>query len=405
MNFKLLYEKYRDTKIGCDVIKNFKINRVMFGQGGSNNLILELVSKDSVPLIAKIIPSFVYSNVKVKPDYSELEIKFYQFLTKKYLLTNRTCHIVGIYNRQICPRLDKFLNTIKPSKKPCPSYDDRLTKKLNIDMASEKICDLLLRHEMKLIDSTFDIILLEHCMDEFGNMIGFYMDKIKILGGSVLKSVTNQFIENLSRILFQIIFTLAIIKEDYPGFLHGDLFIRNILLSLEEHPEEEYVAYHYKQKIFYLPANGIYAKINDFGMTLLANEILPSTWNHDKNFLNYLHKNPFNAKSDIFNLLHDIYDGQNLGTRSINQFANDLQISAAKIKPIKNFLSKFLKINSIDKMNKINRNLLNGTWDIDQIKVLESTVQTPDQYLRKNYFAKYQNLPKGATVINHFNRP
>ena len=83
-------------------------------------------------------------------------------------------------------------------------------------------------------------------------------------------------------------------------------FVRNILGSGEfNHQQNDYVAYHYKQKIFYLPANGMYMKMNDFGFTIIANELEPNDYNLTKMENKYHHKNPFNQKTDIFNLLHD----------------------------------------------------------------------------------------------------
>lgn len=405
MDFINLYREFKNMKLGCDITKFFKINRILFGSGGSINIILDVVDKHNNKLILKVIPDMIYVNTKIKPDRHLLEIKFYQFLTQKYILTDRTPHIVGIFNHQVCPNLNKFLNTIKPSKKKCPSYEDRLMKNIDIGLVNHKICGLLLETEMKLLNSTFDIILMERCDDDFSHIIDFFMTQIKSTSGARLKNITDDFIYNLSRVLFQLIFTLAIIKDDYPGFIHGDFFVRNILVSFENmYKDNDYVAYHYKQKIFYLPANGVYAKMNDFGLTIIANELEPSTHKDEKDLDKYYHKNPFNQKTDIFNLLHDIYDGQNLGTMSINGLAEELKIPIKKITPIKNFLRHLFSVNIIDHINNTNMNLLNETWDIDNITVLEKTVQTPDKYLTKNYFETFQHLPADAKIIRHFNR-
>ena len=404
MNFKSLYDEYHNKKLNCDITKNFKLNRVLLGSGGSINIVLDVTDKENNRLIIKVLPDIIYTNVKIKPDLSQLEIKFYQFLTKKYVLTDRTPHIVGMFNHQICPRVDKLLADIKPSKKKCPSYGDQLTKKLDLTRADYMICDLLLRHEMKLIGPTFDMILLEFCDDELTNLITWYMEGIRVYKGNKLKMIIDDFIYDLSRILFQIIFTLAIIKEDYPGFLHGDFFVRNILLSFHKnYQNNDYVAYHYKQKIFYLPANGHYAKINDFGLSMIVDELEPKTYEMEKHIHKYYHKNPFNEKTDIFNLLHDIYDGQNLGTMSINRLAQVMKMTAKKVKPVRNYLSMLLDVNVIDHINEINPGLLNQTWDIDEIDVLEDTVETPHKYLMGDYFSPYQTLPKNANVVRHYN--
>jgi hypothetical protein len=406
MNFKSLYDIFHGVPISCDINKQFEINRVLVGSGGSNNIILDVLNKEKYPLIIKVIPSMVYHNVKKNPDYDQLEIKFYQFFTKKYLLTDRTPHIVGIYGHQHCDHIDKLINSVLRPGDTCPTYTDKLTKQLDIPHAQNMLCDLLLRYQNKLVDSIFDLISLEYCSYELNNVIDFFMDHLSKSSGKNTKLITSDFMYVLDRILFQLIFTLAIIKDDYPGFLHGDFFIRNILISLEqEYQPNDYVAYHYKQKIFYLPANGEYAKINDFGYTLIVDELVPNVYDSDKHSFKLWHKNPFNHKTDIFNLLHDLYDGQGLGTTSINTYATILKIPNKKMKPILEFLSKYIKIDEIDKINKVNKQLLDDTWDIDELDILENTVQTPDQYLMKNTFKDLQVLPEGANIVKHYNQP
>ncbi|AYV85074.1 MAG: putative serine threonine protein kinase [Satyrvirus sp.] len=399
MNFKSLYEIFHKLKISCDITKQFKIKKIMFGFGGSDNIILG-IGQNHDKLAIKIIPDVVYQNVKIKPNRSQLEIKFYKFFTNKYVLKNRSPHIVGIYNHQKCSNIDKLLNNIK--KKPCPSYEDKLTKKIRFNLTNEKICDLLEKFKSNLISQNFDAICLEYCPEQLSQYIEINMYMVRDFSGNKLKNIIDQFIYNLNRFLFQIIFTLAIIKDDYPGFLHGDFFTRNILLSPEfRYKDNEYAAYHYKQKIFYLQANGWYAKINDFDSCIIINELEPSDLKFNKDLNKFYHKNPFNEKTDIFNLLHDIYDGQNLGTLSINRLAAELNIPYSKIKVLKEFLGNFLKVGVIDKINDANYELLSGTWDIDGIKILENTVLTPNQYL--NHFEIFQELPPGSKIVQHFN--
>lgn len=406
MNFKSLHDKFSKFKFTCDITNLFKIKRILFGSGGSSNIIIDVSDKARNQLIIKIIPEIIYTNVKIKPDYNQLEIKFYQFFTKKYILNDRTPHIVGIYNHQNCSRIDKILKNINPSKNVCPSYEDQLTKRLKISHVESKLCDLILRHEMKLIDPVFDVVFVEHCPGDLSGFIRWYMNEINFSKKSKIEMQVDNFIHDLNRILFQIIFTLAIIKEDYPGFLHGDFFARNILLAFEsDHYENDFVAYYYKQRIFYLPANGQYAKINDFGLSVIVDELEPNIYKLEENVNKFYHIDPFDQKSDIFNLFHDIYDGENLGTVSINAIAKELYIPSIKLKKIKQFLGKFIKLDVIDKINVINPGLLDETWNINKITILEKTVLTPDQYLTKNFFEMFQKLPPNARIVRHFNKP
>lgn len=406
MDFKSNYSKYHRLKLNCNIKSQFKIKRFMIGSGGSSNLIIDVRTRSNDAIIIKMIPSYIYFNVKTKPDYDQLEIKFYQFFTSKYLLTNRTPHIVGIYNHQNCSKIGTFIKNIKPAKSKCPTIEDRLTKKIKYNPVNTLLCDLMLRYEMKLLNSAFDIILLEHCPMELSKSIKWHMNEIATSRGKYILESIDNFIDDLERMFFQQIFTLAIIKDDYPGFLHGDFFVRNILLSAEtEYNDADYVAYHYNQKIFYLEANGIYSKMNDFGWTIIENELESSTYKFDKKFHKLYNRNAFNEKTDIFNFFHDIYAGQNLGTESIMKLASDYKIPQSKITPIRDFVAKFFKVNVIDRINKNNNFQLNQTWFIDKIKILEATVKTPAQYLLGDYFRHLQILPEGATIVRHFNAP
>ena len=382
MNFILNYADNHKRKFDCHIKKD-KINRIILGSGGSNNIIIDF-QDNGIRLINKVIPQLIQFNVKIERNADQLEIKFYQFFTKKYMLTNRTPHIVGIYNHQTCTRIDKLLRMLVSE---CPSLEDRLTKKQS-ESDDYKICDLLLDYEAGLVRSEYDIVLLEYCPTTLSQVLSNIVHQEN--GPSILK-----------RILFQLIFTLAIIKDDYPGFEHGDFFVRNILISFEElYDENDYIAYHYQKEIFYFPANGMYAKMNDFGKSVIVNKIESSTYRLYQPSYERDHRNAFNQKTDIFNLLHSIYDGHNLGTQSIATLLNQRKKSI----PIIKLMAKFLDTKTIDKINKNNRYLLDITWHIDRIKILEDTVKTPDEYMMGNYFTEYQNLPKGGNVVRHFNQ-
>lgn len=401
MSFLELYPVYNKLKIGCNVM--FKIVHITVGAGGSDNIIM-IVQDGNIHLVIKIIPSIVAFKQECASDKNQLEIKFYQFFTKKYLLTKRTPHIVGIYNHQICDNFSKLIKSIEPKK--CPTYEDQLFDRFPITNAEAMVCKLLDGYDMKLVNPQFDMLLLEFCDPPMADYISYAMEEIHKNKGEKLEEALDAFIYTLNTILFQLIFTLAIIKDDYPGFMHGDFFVRNILLQFRRDDNNtDYIAYHYKQRIYYLRANGCYAKINDFGDAVIVNELESSLYQDEKKFHKWKHYNPFNKKTDIFNLLHDIYDGQNLGSFSIRALQNKLQIDPKKLTSVIKFMSVFIDIDVIDKINSKNYDLLSGTWNIDGIKILEDSVLTPDEYLTNKTFANLQKLPEGATIVRHYNEP
>lgn len=404
MDITPLYKKYHKYSVGCDLKNQFKINKIMTGSGGSENIIVEVVDKTGNSLILKIIPQFEINNVRIKPDFSLLEIKFYEFFTKKYILTNRTPHIVAIYNHQQCTNIAKTLKGIRQENSKCQPLTKKLLIKTDPWDIDQRICDLILKNKLELVNPVFDMLLLENCPISLTEMIQDYIFDISRSNGALQKKFINSFINNLQRCLFQIIFTLAIIKDDYPGFYHGDFFMRNILCVIEKsYNENDFVAYHYRKLIFYLPANGTYFKINDFGLSVIVKELTPAVYHLEDKIRKYYNIDAYNKKNDIFNILQDIYDGRQFSSSSIMGLAAQNNISMRIINPVREFLKKFINVDVIDKINSTNPGILNTLWHIAGVKILEDTVETPQQYLTRKYFHEYLILPANGNVIKHFN--
>lgn len=395
MNFNKFYNKFHDEPIDCENFPDIgQIKNTSVGSGGSDNVVL-IVDQNNIKYAVKIIPTLFYPKYKEQPNDDQMEIKFYQFFTKRYILTDRTPHIVGIYKCKTCDNIRDFLLKIKP-KKSCPTFEEKLLKKVQYTQFENQLCNLLLYGENKLMDSKFIMALLEYCDFDFSR---YLRDLLQNVYQNNFGKNIGEFFYELIRILFQIIFTLAIIQDDYPGFQHSDLFIRNILISVtEKYTDNEYVAYYYKQKIFYLPANGVYAKINDFGTSIIVNELEPNTYIYDKQTNKIYHKNPFNHKNDVYNLLLDIYF-------AFDEYMIENKLDESKIKSITNFMDKFIDIKTINKIFEINYYQLKDTWYIDGINVLENTIKTPHDYIMSDVFEVFQDIPVNAKIIRHFNSP
>lgn len=397
MDFVSEYKFYSKIKLNCELGPDIQVEKIMHGSGGSHNIIIKTKVAKNKPLIIKIFPLDFYHNVKKTPNFDKLEIKFYKFFTQKYLLTNRTPHIVGIYSYSHCSDIEKLIKK-KLLKKPCPTFSDELTDpNLKQSESDNYLCDILLQKEMKLITANFDMALLEYCeTDIFGFLRQYiiWIKKSKYTSGDYI----NNLIYGLVIIIFQIVFTMAIIKKDYPGFLHGDFFLRNILLrSIRSYGKSDYVAYHYKNKIFYLPANGLRAKINDFGMTTIANKIEPNIFDpfvDARLAVNGHNFDPFGKKTDLYNFFIDLY-------RNILDLTFEYELPKKEIKSVFDTINKFFDINAIDKIH--NKDALYTIWHIDDIKVLSNTLKTPEEYLKGNYFAEFEQFDSTYNIIKHYN--
>ena len=121
--------------------------------------------------------------------------------------------------------------------------------------------------------------------------------------------------------------------------------MRNIL-EIEHEPTNNYYRYHYNKKIFDVPITKFIPKITDFGMTNLNEKYSDTTLTktHD---------------SDFFNILYDVYDGGNLGAKSLSEL---LKKNKLKLDFIKKYFNKFFNVKMIDKFKKSNQNVMNWGW-------------------------------------------
>jgi hypothetical protein len=325
-------------------------------------------------VVYKIIPYVKKrKNFKYRFSGDQREVDLYKLLTREFILTNKTPHIVGYYSNYKTSLVSLF--TTLPN-----------IKTLYLKKSTDVLQQLAkLRHDYTNgdIKENADVVVLEKCSMTIS-------DYIKPL---LKKDPTSI----LHRVIFQIIFTLAVIQKKYPSFVHNDLFLRNILTRHEKkYKENEYVEYNFNKKKFYFKANGIFAKINDFGFSLAKNSI--NTF--DKNRVNKQLRHMVNInckKCDVFNFLHDLYDGQNFGGKSMMKLIDGNKKQKSVVTKV---FSQYLDTKLIDTINKSNRRLLNKTWSIYNLPFLQNAVQEPADYLKNLKFP----LPQNCVVVQVYNK-
>lgn len=92
-------------------------------------------------------------------------------------------------------------------------------------------------------------------------------------------------------ILFQIIFTLAIIQNKYPSFRHNDLKANNILLSKHKNRDRKLlINYHFGDYIYQIPNTGLQVKLWDFDFAsikgMVDNDKVNDEWTDRLNIKN-----------------------------------------------------------------------------------------------------------------------
>lgn len=385
MNFNI--QKFRDKyiKIKHDIKVGIKKNKLTSGSGKSNNLII--LNDDYV---LKIIPKFIDKNLKKQRNNDELEAEYYKTFTDNIILKNKSPHIVGIYKKYTLEDI-KF---IFPTK--CISLDEKIKLPFEKrDYNNERLCDLKNCYYRSIIEKKTSVLVLENCPTTIGEQI------INILKSK--DNIQSNLVQIIRRVIFQTIFTLTIIQESYPDFIHNDLFLRNILAVNEfSFDPDDYVQYNYKNKSYYLPANGIYIKINDFGYSLniANNSSLEDEINNDIK-PNFELKN---SKRDIYTFLRDLYDGPGRGSKSIISLL-DLHVKNKikrknLLKLVRKEIGNYFDYKTIDKLDK---NTLDWTWNIGESKILMNSVKKPNEYFKNDSFDNYNKLPNNGRVVKIYN--
>lgn len=326
---------------------------VLFGDGGSSAIIV--ISKNKVYKI--------FTLYQFKPDLDEVydfeskfknkrvenEIKIYELLTKNIINKKLSNHIVRYFGTNKC-------KDAKSLFKNCPkSYVDFMRS----ENKSKMCIELFKNYPNRKLSDNFKVIEIEHCnysckdfIEEVSHLSEFEMEKY------------------LDIFFFQIIHTILTIQKTYPYFTHNDLFMRNIL-GFEEKDNGNYYTYHFDDKVYYIPQKKFYPKINDFGMTNLNDEY--------KNIK--LYKSEY---KDIYNILFDIYNGQNLGSKSLCELCKD---DENKIKFLKRYFSTYFDVYVIDEYKITAKGEMDRNWsNILDDKFLQSIKMKHPKDLLDHYF-------------------
>jgi hypothetical protein len=326
-----------------------------------------------------------------------------------------------------------FIKSINPLKsadkktkknyavKPYKTYGDYVsyqTKKNTDSMFKENVEDIVCQYEKingeyvlpmyypQLLERDFDLCYVEYCPTsidkEFETLINKSCDiDKKILDVSAF----------LNRVVFQFMFTMCAIYERYPSFIHNDCFLRNILavndIKYKQTDYVEYVIINKKgeQKKYYMPANGICIKLNDFGYSFAMPEIGDKLSFEEKIYMskfitdktrapNFTHTNKY--KSDIWNFLYDLYNGSNFGAYScmttIKQSKQSPEEKTKLQNCVKTIMNTYIDTDVVDKVKERDSyNLLYGLWNIINIPELQQTIQYPENYFVNDFnFKEYR---------------
>jgi len=335
----------------CDIEETDKI---LFGDGGSTSIIV--ITKDK--RVYKIFTLYDYiqdkkleENIKLNNEGVMTEINIMKELTKNIIDKKISEHIVKYIGMNECKNAKLLF-------KKCPgSYVEFMKIE---DEKKNKLCKTYYRsYPIKKINDEYKVVEVEYCDYSSGDFIS----DISRLGEIEMEKYLDIF-------FFQIIYTIVKIQEIYPNFIHNDLFMRNIL-GKREKDNNNYYEYKYNDKIYYVPQKKYYPKINDFGYTNLD----------EKNTHFKLQKSEY---KDIYNIILDVYNGGNLGAKSLTELCKE---NPDKIKFLKMYFSNYFNVDVIDEFKKNSKEETDRNWnnilDDEYLKKIE--MKNPTDLLN-NYF-------------------
>lgn len=370
-------EKYNLPKIMKDNKKIFT------GSGGSNNI--TILYKE---LAIKVIPEYTKQLLeKTKRNNDQKEIDHYILFTNELILPNITPHIVGYYSHY------KLFDVDSIFPKKCMSVSEKLLIHPDkIDWVINNLCRMKQQYKDKVIMSRANILILENCNTTIEK-------EIKKIINTKNKNKYKLLAEFIDRTVFQFMYTMAQIQKMYPRFIHNDMFLRNILgVNDNSFDVNDCVEYIWNNESYYLPANGFYLKINDFGYSLNPPKIVSTLVQEIKSEPSR-NMEIYDPKRDIYTFLYDYYNGANFGHPSVMFMINNASTEIKK--KIRKQFSKYIDVSTVDKIQKHNKSQLDWIWSIGNIKILQDCVDLPADYFKDTTFNKYKSK-KNCNIVHTF---
>lgn len=194
---------------------------------------------------------------------ADSEIKIMSILREEFINTKITPCIANLFFHKTCNNLVKNIKATK---------NNRITEGLAEDL--ENYQNLI---DAGLAENKISYLVMELCNDGLNDLVE--------------TSLTPTSITTMRNVLFQLVYTLAVITDKYPQFKHGDLHYGNVLLQVTEEFDEtaiKYMAFTFKGKTWHVPYMGFTIKIIDFGYSSLPEKNIVSSINDDKVYKYYL---------------------------------------------------------------------------------------------------------------------
>jgi len=188
---------------------------------------------DNVPYVFKILIGDTHLGQK-------LEVAIAKFMSMRFCQTDR---VPGVQMVVLVGRGDDFKKLIAFDASHCPSLEDSFLGDHVVSPRTLIECQLVgktniagIRADRDYYRASFESTSPGYYLIGMlpGHPYAQFIDDIFIRYSDFLRNDPENasiVLHELDCTLFQIIFTLAVIQQDYPGFVHGDLAPGNLLVN------------------------------------------------------------------------------------------------------------------------------------------------------------------------------
>lgn len=250
-----------------EISKEANETNLIYKKSGSTGHLFRLKVKDKLSFAVKVTAypkckNYNKYNIITRPENAD--IKMLNILSE-FVKKNQTPHIV-------LPLTYFLTNT-----------ETFVQKTMDIKVIPKKYSEFIDKFNNNIFESKSVVTIVEWING--GDMLDFirkYHKKLSILDWKVM--------------IFQILFTLAIIQEKYPAFRHNDLKLNNILINIDptKRNADIWKQYTFKKYEFIIPDIGIDTMLTDFDFSciqgVVENEKVDQTWTDKINVSNHSHK-------------------------------------------------------------------------------------------------------------------
>lgn len=335
----------------------------------------------------------------------KLSLQISHFLTVRFAATQKT---PGIYQTYYFGTGDDINDVIEAG--PCPSFEDSYLGDHTIDLTAMEICRITGAPNVLSIQDintrTEAIVPVGPkyylAIYESGFALDYVIDHILV---EVIKKIlpVEEAGLQLDRMIFQILFTLAVIQDQYPGFSHSNMFTRNLSCIGHTSKPTNRRVYHFGNKQWELTSNGWYAKLDDFTRAYILPIECETAACKDPEYLEIRNddddfSHPFTPYDDAWHFLYNLHT-------FLKMRISARRYSYQYFFPILYRVERLLDMTIIDQLSKINPAKVPRSLAFSP-KTL-ATAKTAQEYLAQGYFdhLSLPSSPMTHKIELHYNQP